>query len=224
MVIFRKGREISMYFKMTPTAAVSPVQILVVVAITQVKAKENPSGEGFREQVNLPRLSRLLSAKAKPFIFWKEKPVWGIFMLLSPINYYCATAKRVDVLLPWWISSRWKLGSPKKEKFCWWTQNIFKMRLPSDGSCTLAKKSFLLFLLCRLQPKHHHCFLLDVAGDAKVGSTWQAWENKHDAKAREDWSTYSESRLVSPVNESLEKSCWRRFFSCFVFVHCNLFL
>jgi len=27
----------------------------------------------------------------------------------------------------------------------WWTRNIFKMRFPSDGSRTLAKKSFLLF-------------------------------------------------------------------------------
>lgn len=99
-MIFRKGREVSTYFKVTPTAAVSLVQILVVVAITQVKAKENPSGEGFREQVNLPRLSRLLSAKAKPFIFWKEKPVWDFLVLFLPTQHYCATAKRVDVLLP----------------------------------------------------------------------------------------------------------------------------
>jgi len=71
----------------TPIIAVSPVQILVVVAITQVKAKENPSGEGFREQVNLPRLSRWLSAKAIPFIFWKEKTVeHGIFLLFNRAN------------------------------------------------------------------------------------------------------------------------------------------
>jgi len=76
------------------------VQILVVVAITQVKAKENPSGEGFREQVNLPRLSRSLSAKAKPFIFWKENFLANDFGCFVRISHYCATAKGVDVPLP----------------------------------------------------------------------------------------------------------------------------
>jgi len=84
----------------TPARAVSPVQILVVVAITQVKAKENPSGEGFREQVNLPRLSRSLSAKAKPFIFWKENFLANDFGCFVRISHYCATAKGVDVPLP----------------------------------------------------------------------------------------------------------------------------
>jgi len=91
VVIVRKGRDEKVFFTVTPIIAVSPVQILVVVAITQVKAKENPSGEGFREQVNLPRLSRWLSAKAIPF--GKKLTVEHQFSVVLPFLKLCYSKK-----------------------------------------------------------------------------------------------------------------------------------